>query len=169
MYPYNRNTQLYRSHSLTTRETRDPALTELAEDSRLLALLQIAVEETAQMAQRYHRLLMEADILTPSADIIKSMYLDEQKHLKQRREALFLITGQTPEMPSADQTPSTTEQLQPAEYLEETLLQELDEVDFYRNFFLAVPSGQLRDTFFEIITDKQNHVNALTYLFSKYF
>ena len=88
---------------------------------------------------------------------------------KQLREALFLITGQTPEMPSADQTPSTTEQLQPAEYLEETLLQELDEVDFYRNFFLAVPSGQLRDTFFEIITDKQNHVNALTYLFSKYF
>ena len=43
MYPYNRNTQLYRSHSLTTRETRDPSLTELAEDSRLLALLLTAV------------------------------------------------------------------------------------------------------------------------------
>ena len=97
------------------------------------------------------------------------MVVDPQSSILLVMKPVTSITGQTPEMPSADQTPSTTEQLQPAEYLEETLLQELDEVDFYRNFFLAVPSGQLRDTFFEIITDKQNHVNALTYLFSKYF
>ena len=88
---------------------------------------------------------------------------------KNLREALFLITGETPETPDESQTPSTLEVIDPKTYLEETLMQELDAADFYRNFFLAVPDGALRDLFFEILTDKQSHANALTYLFSKYF
>ena len=169
MYPYNRNTHYFQRQSLTAREAKDPAIQELAEDDRLLALLKVATEETAQLANRYRRLLTEAPALSSSADMLKSMYLDEKKHLKNLREALFLITGETPETPDESQTPSTLEVIDPKAYLEETLMQELDAADFYRNFFLAVPDGALRDLFFEILTDKQSHANALTYLFSKYF
>lgn len=169
MYPYNRNTHYFQRQSLTAREAKDPAIAELAEDDRLLALLKVAAEETAQLANRYRRLLTEAPVLSPSADMLKSMYLDEKKHLKNLREALFLITGETPETPDESQPPSTLEVIDPKTYLEETLMQELDAADFYRNFFLAVPDGALRDLFFEILTDKQSHANALTYLFSKYF
>ena len=100
MYPYNRNTHYFQRQSLTAREAKDPAIAELAEDDRLLALLKVAAEETAQLANRYRRLLTEAPVLSPSADMLKSMYLDEKKHLKNLREALFLITGETPETPN---------------------------------------------------------------------
>lgn len=60
MYPYNRNTHYFQQQSLTAREAKDPAIAELAEDDRLLALLKVAAEETAQLANRYRRLLTEA-------------------------------------------------------------------------------------------------------------
>ena len=164
MYPYTNH-----HPRLSMRETKDPALAELAEDSRLLSLLQVAVADTEQIAERYRRLLQEAEILSPSETVLKSMYLEEKKHLRQLREALYLITGQTPEIQPEEQTPSTLEIIDPKTYLEETLLLELNAIDFMRNFFLAVPDGELRDLFFEILTDKQSHANALTYLFSKYF
>ena len=113
MYPYNRNTHYFQRQSLTAREAKDPAIQELAEDDRLLALLKVATEETAQLANRYRRLLTEAPALSSSADMLKSMYLDEKKHLKNLREALFLITGETPETPDESQTPSTLEVIDP--------------------------------------------------------
>ena len=45
MYPYNRNTHYFQRQSLTAREAKDPAIAELAEDDRLLALLKVAAEE----------------------------------------------------------------------------------------------------------------------------
>ena len=46
MYPYTNH-----HPRLSTRETKDPALAELAEDSRLLSLLQVAVADTEQIAE----------------------------------------------------------------------------------------------------------------------
>lgn len=169
MYPYHQNTQVSQRNQLSARESKDLTLSELAADQRLLALLHLAMEETAQTEARFRRLAESYPIFAPSAQILKSMALDEQKNGKRLQEIYYTITKRQPEKKTPENTPSTLEELDPETFLEQMLLSEMDQVNFYRNFLLAIPSGELRDLFFEILTDKQNHVSGLTYLYSKYF
>ncbi len=167
MYPYNRNPQ--QNISIREDATQMPTTTELAYDKRLLSLLELALQETTQLMERYHHLMTQVDTLQPAENIIKSMYLDEKKHCKQLREAYYIITGKTPQMPDTQHAYTATQITDPKNYMEETFLQELDSCDFYRSFLLCVPQNDLRDIFFEILTDKQSHTNVFPYLHSKYF
>ncbi len=167
MYPYNRNPQ--KNISIREDVAQNPSATELSSDKRLLSLLELALQETTQLMERYHHMMTEVDILQPAENIIKSMYLDEKKHRKQLREAYYIMTGTAPKMPDTQHAYTHTQITDPKNYMEETFLQELDCCDFYRNFLLCVPHNDLRDIFFEILTDKQSHANIFPYLHSKYF
>ena len=169
MYPYHQNTQPAFRNALRARETAEPSLAELAADQRLLALLHLAMEETREREARFRRLAEQYPVFEPSQNILNAMALDEQKNHKRLQEIYYTVTKRRPESVSSENIPSTLEELDPETALEELLLSEMDQVNFYRNFLLAVPEGQLRDLFFEILTDKQNHVSGLTYLYSKYF
>lgn len=171
MYPYShkQTTNTIPNHTqITARETQKPEISALSQDKHFLSLLQIAMDETKQLAERYHKLMSQTEASFPAAALLQSMYLDEKKHLRQLREAMFLITGTTPEYTTEEQLGSDTPSAPLAEYLEETFLTELGSADFHRNFLLIVPEGDLRDLFFEIFSDKQEHTNILTHLLCKY-
>jgi len=45
----------------------------------------------------------------------------------------------------------------------------MDDISFYRALLFAMTEADLRNAFFEILTDKQNHTVALSHLYAKYF
>ncbi|WP_313526627.1 hypothetical protein [Anaerotignum sp.] len=168
MYPYNKNTQLYNTSLEIKEKTKETSkenqAAALAEDRRLLEILYMAQQETADLAERFASLMTDPK-MADSVNILKAMYLDELKHINQLKEAYYLITNEKDEaMPKG--TPPT---ISGQELLEDTLLLEIDNGDFYRTLHLTMPTQELRDLFFEISSDKMSHSNALTYLFSKYY
>ena len=167
MYPYNRNTQLYSRLQPTETPCADTAAEQssLSADRRLEELLTLSLQETAELAGIYEALRQEA-VFQDAQNILRTMELDERKHLRRLRELLFEIYGTAVDAPTV--TPSL-----PCQTMEETmewlLLRELDDSTFYRNLLLSLPAEEVRDAFFEILTDKQNHTCALNHLYAKYF
>lgn len=169
MYPYNRNTHLYTSKVQAKEETAAPGL---SADRRLLELLQLALEASNTAFCRYQALMAEP-ALEGSTDILKTMLLDEQKHGRQLKDVIYSIYGPTQTLeqtetagePKAAPEPKTMG----GELLEETLLAEMDDISFFRDLLLSMPEEELRDPFYEIVTDKQNHCTGLCYLYTKYF
>lgn len=168
MYPYNRNTWLYQTKVQAKEEAP------LSADRRLMELLQLALEATDNMFSRYQALMAEP-ALAESADILKTMLLDEQKHARLLKDVIFSIQGGTgaeetekpagePEEPAAADAPASGGAL-----LEDALLTEMDDIGFFRDLLLSLPEAGLRDPFYEIVTDKQNHCSGLCFLYTKYF
>ncbi|WP_317854334.1 hypothetical protein [Chakrabartyella piscis] len=153
MYPYNRNTTISTASK-----------NQLAEDKRLLELLTISMQEAMDVGKRYE-ILGNDPILQEESQITKSMVLDQLKHGKLLQEAAFLITEEKPMPLPKGNTPT----LSGKELLEDTLLLEIDNHDFYRTLYLSIPMEEVGHIFFEIASDKQSHATALTFLFAKYF
>mgnify|MGYP000893615964 CR=1 FL=1 len=157
MYPYNRNTQLYHSRAKET-QAEKPSL--LAQDKRLEELLSLARTEAT---------LLDRAELSEAGQILRTMYLDGKKHLRLLQEVGFLIFGTTPQENEACETEEATEATDTCALLEELLLAEMDDISFYRALLFAMTEADLRNAFFEILTDKQNHAVALSHLYAKYF
>lgn len=169
MYPYNYDTKSHNKNNISVRETKEVTLSELAKDKKFLDLLDLAMKESNEMEQRYNRLCHAYPNLTAASSILKTMMLDEQKDKNRLMEIYFTITQKNMTPKSKDTKAQTTEEMDAEKYLEQTLLKELDLVNFYRNLLLAVPACELRDLFFEIFTDTQSHIGALNYVYNKYF
>lgn len=168
MYPYNKRSQLYNTTLEIKEKAKDPAterqMATLAEDRRLLEILYMAQQETADLAERFATLMTDPT-MAQSVNVLKAMYLDELKHINQLKEAYYLITGEKDDAIPEGNAPTLSDQ----ELLEDTLLLEIDNGDFYRTLYLTMPTEELRDIFFEISSDKMSHSNALGYLFAKYY
>lgn len=168
MYPYNRNTQHYTTALEIKEKTKEMPVADqmmnLAEDRRLQEIMYMALQETADLAERYATLMTDPT-MAASTNVLKAMYLDELKHMNQLKEANYLITGKKDDTMPKGNPPELSGQA----LLEDTLLLEIDNGDFYRTMYLTMPTQDLRDIFYEISSDKMSHSNALTYLFSKYF
>ena len=165
MYPYNRNTQLYHSRAKET-QAEKPSL--LAQDKRLEELLSLARTEAAETTRKFETLLDRAE-LSEAEQILRTMYLDGKKHLRLLQEVIFLIFGTTPQENEACETAETEEAAEVPDtcaLLEELLLAD---ISFYRALLFAMTEADLRNAFFEILTDKQNHTVALSHLYAKYF
>ena len=165
MYPYNRNTQLYHSRAKET-QAEKPSL--LAQDKRLEELLSLARTEATETTRKFETLLDSAE-LSEAGQILRTMYLDGKKHLRLLQEVGFLIFGTTPQENEACETEEATEATDTCALLEELLLAEMDDISFYRALLFAMTEADLRNAFFEILTDKQNHAVALSHLYAKYF
>lgn len=166
MYSYNRYAKHFQAQKINAAET-SVTPSALNGDRRLLSLLDIAMANTAGMANRYS-MLYQDDAMGDAQELIKSMYIDELKNVKQLQDMYFQITQQ-PYQKSVNEfqfeLPITTG----ADLLEETLMVEMDDINFMRDLMLSVPSTQLRDILYGIITDKQNHTCILNYLMAKNF
>lgn len=175
MYPYNRKTQLYGIKSRARETAAEPKQNaDLSSDRRLQELLALARQEAWQMAKKYEALLNNTGMAESEA-ILKAMYLDGMKHLRLLREVGFTIFSDTGEM-MPEALPETEIATDSRTLMEELLLEEMDDISFYRDllFAMAVSTGihadqDLWNAFFEIITDKQNHTAALNHLYAKYF
>ncbi len=164
MYPYNRKTQLYSlktcaKESITSPNQNNP----LSSDRRLQELLSLAQAEAKQMAEKYAALMNDTSMAESEA-ILRTMYLDGMKHLRMLREVGFTLFNDTGEPQAETTAPSADNDT----LLEELLLAEMDDISFYRDLLFAMEEEDLRNIFFEILTDKQNHTAALNYLYAKY-
>ena len=165
MYPYNRNTQLYERTKIHSKAKHTESPADLSADRRLEELLMLSLQETAELAGIYEALQKEA-VFSNAQNILKTMELDEKKHLRRLREVLFQIYGTTVDSPAVT---ASAPCMNGGELMEWLLLREMDDCTFYRNLLLAMPEEELRDAFFEILSDKQNHTAALNHLYAKYF
>lgn len=165
MYPYNRNTQLYDRTKTASAAKDTEKAADLSTDRRLEELLNLALQETAELAGIYEALQQEA-VFSNAQNILKTMELDEKKHLRRLREVLFQIYSTNVDSPAVT---ASAPCMNGGELMEWLLLREMDDSTFYRNLLLSMPAEDLRDAFFEILTDKQNHTAALNHLYAKYF
>ena len=175
MYPYNRNTSIYKEPSnAPTLKARENAkeITILGSDKRLLELLCIAMDETNDN-EAFYKSLMGHDDIAEDSEIVRNIYLDEMKHKKQLQDVHHLLTGKryTPKdkegkYPPRRPQPSYSKNLPSA--LRSALMDALEDADFLRDLLLAMTVGELWDIMFEIFTDKQDHCTRLNYLCAKY-
>lgn len=166
MYPYNSNTQLYhRAKTEASPCSSQKQSSPLSTDRRLEELLHLSMQETAELAGIYAALQQES-VFANAGNILKTMELDEKKHLRRLREVLFEVFGTAADSPAVS---ASAPCMKGTELMEWLLLREMDDCTFYRNLLLSLPEGELRDSFFEILTDKQNHTSALNHLYAKYF
>lgn len=166
MYSYNRYAKHLQAQKINAAETTVMP-SALNGDGRLLSLLDVAIANTASMANRYS-MLYQDDAMGNTKELVKSMYIDELKNMKQLQDMYFQITQQPYQKSMNDfqfELPTTTG----ADLLEETLMMEMDDINFLRDLMLSVPSTPLRDIMYEVITDKQNHTCILNYLLAKNF
>lgn len=167
MYPYNvpsRHATLPQkeipSQAVPTRQQRTSTY---YCDRKTMELLQEALSDAMQNTEYYNELEKLMKNKTDKT-LVRSMYLDEVKQNKLLSEAYKKLTGQ--QLPSKV-TEKKIPSLNILNNLEEQLFDELAAVEFYRQLYFMIPLPDLRDTFFEIITDKQNHAQKLNYLFQK--
>ena len=166
MYPYNLKTK---NAPIVAKERtpKNKTTTDLYADRRLQELLQMARQEAAELEEKYAALLQE-EALKGAEDIIRTMETDGKKHQRILRELLFTIFSDTVEDILEEIEECEMEQKNAEELLEELLLQELDDIPFYRSLLEAMEEGDLWNLLFEILTDKQNHAAALNHLYAKY-
>ncbi len=162
MYPYRSNTSI-KNTTINTRETNN--VIDLKQDQRLLQLLEIAQQETQQSLSAFDA-LMQNKALQQDVEMLRNAYLDEVKHLKLLQEIWYNITGKSQSQPQPKSTKTNSEAVRTE--IEKTLLQEMEQTDFFRELLMLIPETELRDILYEIITDKQDHCIRLCFLFSKY-
>ena len=165
MYPYHQNSRRYettiRAKERTSSQKQSASLTT---DRRLQELFMLARQEAEQTAKKWEAFLQQAehpDIKT----FLKPMYLDSKKHQRLLREVCFTLFSTPEEPPTLSCTPPTDA----AFLLEDLLKTELDDIAFYRELLFAMPKEEPWNALFRILTDKQNHLSALNYLYAKYF
>ena len=162
MYTYRSNTSI-KNTTINTRETNN--VIDLKQDQRLLQLLEIAQQETQQSLSAFDA-LMQNKALQQDVEMLRNAYLDEVKHLKLLQEIWYNITGKSQSQPQPKSTKTNSEAVRTE--IEKTLLQEMEQTDFFRELLMLIPETELRDILYEIITDKQDHCIRLCFLFSKY-
>lgn len=168
MYPYNRNDDIITKASKSDKNTEKNAVQRLSNDKQLLSLLETAAEDTENTGAIYE-ILSRNEKLGKDGNVLRSAFLDQIKHSKELQEIYYQITGINN---AHDRCPLTAERLPMpkdlGQALEALFLDELENVDFYRDLLLLMPQGLLWDTVFEIMNDKQDHCHRLCYLYSKY-
>ncbi|HYF75423.1 MAG TPA: ferritin-like domain-containing protein [Candidatus Nitrosocosmicus sp.] len=114
-------------------------------------------------ARKYYKRLMGMAPNEKEEDIIEHFYEDETKHLSKFRMLFEMITGKEPELGNV-KPPEFDGYL---EGVEQALLDELEAYEFYRDIYLSSNNPIVRDTFFEALTDENEHAAHLNYLYTK--
>lgn len=167
MYPYRSNTSI-KNTAINTREGNTTVTKEdLKQDQRLLQLLEIAQQETQQSLSAFDA-LMKNKALQQDIETLRNAYLDEVKHLKLLQEIWYNITSQSQSQAQPISKNSTANSEAVGTEIEKTLMQEMEQTDFFRELLMLISETDLRDILYEIITDKQDHCIRLCFLFSKY-
>jgi rubrerythrin len=109
-----------------------------------------------------YRMMMEESKEEKVKKQIEFAFKDEGKHYKMFRNILYCLTGQMADVP----TPEVRLKEKFIENIETSIDGELEAVEFYRKIKALLPSMQLRDMLYEIITDEQEHATRFVYLYS---
>lgn len=154
MYPYNIDKPIQKA----TPEGSFPE--PISSDERLLALIIIAMEYEVDQATTYKE-MFEASTDEETRDILRSMYLDENRHKVLLNEVYTQLSGAgAPEIipKEVNLNPNNVDQLK------RNILWEIGEAELYRDLTLMLDDDYLKDIIQSILNDEQNHAILNTYL-----
>ena len=97
-------------------------------------------------------------------EILRKIHLDEEKHKKIFSELYKEISGKECEFSFSPKNISDNM----LQNFSESLISELETVEFYRKILFSFLDLTVTDLMYEIITDEQAHAQKLNYLYSKY-
>ena len=130
-------------------------------DQKLLELLQEALRDEAQTAADYTALAQTAP--EEAATLILPMAADEMRHAAYLRELYEKLTNQTaPEIAPVETSQPYTEKI-----LCGHLLAEWEDARDYRALYLSFLNRDIRDVFFELMTDEMLHGQTLLHLLAQ--
>ena len=96
-------------------------------------------------------------------NLIRDIHNDEVKHFTQLFNLYKQMTGQNPQIPLPKQPriPSYIDGVKKA------ILDELDAFEFYRDIYITNTSPEIRNIFFEALTDENEHAAKFNYMYTK--
>ena len=156
MYPYNiKKSDLSASEARTTSQNSNQTLADMLID---------AIHDEVSDFNKYIALSRNVTDKEDS-EIVRAMAYDEYKHRRIFEEIYKSLMGSSPDIP-AQEYPSNSKNL--VESFTDSLFDELEAVELYREIMSAFENLDIRDMVFEIITDEQAHADILNYLIAKY-
>lgn len=128
---------------------------------KLIDLLLEAMKDERADREKY-RIMMEMARDPRVRRQINFAFEDEGKHYKMFQQILFKLTGKMTDVP----VPEIKRPANLIEGVESSIDGELEAVELYRDILAMLPTKQMRDMLYEIITDEQEHAVRFTYLYS---
>ncbi len=162
MYPYfSSKRQLPKP--ICAKELADYCLTTHESTSKISDIILISIKNEEQDKCFYENLipLMEEK----DKAIINGIILDETKHAKLLTHIYKLLNNSEPEKTTPEEC-TISENL--AENIEDAVLDEAEAIKLYRELMLNSENSEIRDLFFEIMTDEATHLSLMTFLYNKY-
>ncbi|MDD3570781.1 MAG: ferritin-like domain-containing protein [Lachnospiraceae bacterium] len=157
MYPYNIDKPIQKA----AREGSLPV--PISSDERLLELIVMAMQDEVNDATKYKK-MSEETTDEESKDILRSMYLDENRHKVLLNEIYTSLSGNgVPEIT----TEKVDEKISYTDQLKKNITEEVEGARFYRDLSLMLTDDYLKHILFSILDDEQNHSILNMYLLMK--
>ena len=146
-----------------TKETTPVLMPENTANIKTVELIKAAIDDEAANALFYEKLSerLEAE----DKEVAESIISDEAKHRKLLEYIYTLLTGENAAEPEAEAVELSESS---ADNLNSAISDKVNAVKFYRELMLSAAADEVRDLFFEIMTDNGSHAALLNYLFTKY-
>lgn len=172
MYPYNIKNDSNKKIVETTNNNDDKTYKTIKTDKRLKKIVEMAKNEVIDLQEKYKK-LMEVEMFAEDKTLIQTMYLDEIKHEKQLNEVLYHLENRKSDIEDDESYDDLATDLGVKRIIEELILLEMDNVNFYSNLAQSVPKGEDTEVIVDILSgissNKQTHGTGLSYLYAKYF
>lgn len=173
MYPY--NTRVASTEGLVENDSKVNKKDDnfIKTDKRLEKIIELAKTDVINLQEKYKKLI-DVGMFKEDKNLLQTMYLDELKHEKQLNEVLYHLENNGNNGTDSNNTDNDLDtDLGVKRFIEELILLEMDNVNFYNNLSQSVPNGADTEIIIDILTgissNKQTHSTGLSYLYSKYF
>lgn len=133
----------------------------LSPASELIELIHESMRDEKHDRAKY-KMMMEMAKDEKVRKQIEFAYKDEGKHYKMFQQIEMALTGHCTDIP----TPKVECYDKLKEAVESSINGELEAVELYRKIKSMLPTMQLRDMMYEIITDEQEHATRFVYVYS---
>lgn len=162
MYPYF-SSKRQMPKSIYSKEVANNYLPAPENTLKLSEIILLSIQNESQDRCFYEKLLPL--IKDEDKAIVEGIILDETKHAKLLTHIYNLLNNTEPQKPENKEC-TISENL--IKNIEDAILDEAEAVKLYRELMLNSENGEIRDVFFEIMTDEANHATLMNFLYNKY-
>lgn len=131
--------------------------------SKLSDIILLSMENETKDHAFYEKLLPL--LKEEDRSIVNSIMLDETKHYKLLSHIYKLLNNKSPDHKTIKEAEVSGNI---SKDLSEALLDEAEAVKLYRELMSSAVTEEIKDLFFEIMTDEMMHSTLLNYLYTKY-
>lgn len=172
MYPYNTNSNSDTTIAINNNDFNINQENSIKTDKRLEKIIRMAQKDVINLQEKY-KSLIEIGMFSEDKNLLQAMYLDELKHEKELNEILYYLQDKTNKPSDLDDLNNMSTDLGVKKVIEELILLEMDNVNFYNTLAQSIPQDSENQIIIDILNSitctKQTHGTGLAYLYAKYF